>query len=93
MDAAALDDRRGPPEADGLAQPGVPVDHAPDGGDETARAEVVQTRLPRRERLAPRAEVRATSCFWPSVRTATTPRAGTLTTLPALLTRSARASR
>jgi hypothetical protein len=35
----------------------VLVDHAPDRGREPARAEVVQTPLPRFERLAPRAEL------------------------------------
>jgi len=82
--------RRGLP--DGAAQAGVAVDDAEQRGLQPPRAEAVQAPLHASYDSPPRSS-NSTSTFWPSARTPTTAKTGTLTTLPPLRTRSARASR
>jgi len=52
MDTAALDRGPGPHEADGASQPGVAVDDAEHWGSEPASHKIIETALPRCERLA-----------------------------------------
>jgi hypothetical protein len=58
----------------------VAIDNGPDRGGEPAGDQVVEAALLGAKVSPPAQSSKATSCFYPSVRTATTPRTGTLTT-------------
>src|SRR5712691_6330641 len=82
----------GPRAPHGPPQPGVAVDDAEQGRLEAAAGQRVDEAGPGLGRLGPDSS-RARSCFSPSASTPTAVSTGMLTTLPALRTRRARASR
>src|SRR5262249_15226410 len=93
VDSAALDRIRGHTKPTAVRSPGCPSITLQRGAVRPRATKSSRHPFQAAKVSPPGQSSRVSSCFWPSVRTATTPSAGTLTTFPALRTRSATASR